>query len=50
MAIVPEYIRKIFSIRCRLKTGVMTKSKDKNKAKAKSQAKILSDYRAWSKI
>lgn len=43
MASSPEYIRKVFDVRYKLKIDVITRPKDKNNTLAKNQAEIVLD-------
>ena len=45
-----EYIREISDIRYKLKTGIMTKLKDKEKLQAKGQVEMTLDCMTLSRI
>lgn len=46
MTVDPKFIREVSDIRYRLKTYIITRSKNKDEAQAKSQVKILLDCKA----
>ena len=50
MTIGLKYIRKIFGIRYKLNTSVITRPKDKGKAQTKSQVKMLLNYKTLGRI
>ena len=45
----PKYLKEVFGIRYKLKTGVMTSLKDKDIVQAKSQVEMISDCKALNR-